>query len=78
MLISGKADYVLLEDGVEKTIPLKVGGIATVDAGVPHIMVVHEDITTFEWWDGDFIADLCDDEFAEYTASCIGPEHFAK
>ena len=78
MLVSGKADYVLLEDGVEKTIPLKVGEIATVDAGVPHIMVVHEDITTFEWWDGDFIADLCAGEFSDYTSGCIGPEHFTK
>ena len=68
----------MLEDGVEKTIPLKVGEIATVDAGVPHIMVVHDDITTFEWWDGDFIADLCGDEFTKYTAGCVGPEHFIK
>jgi len=68
----------LLEDGVEKTIPLKVGEIATVEAGVPHIMVVHDDITTFEWWAGDFIADLCGDEFTKYTAGCVGPEHFIK
>ena len=65
-------------DGTEKTIPLTVGVVTAVDAGVPHIMVVHEDITTFEWWDGDFIAKLCDDEFKEYTAGNIGPEHFAK
>ena len=65
-------------DGTEKTIPLTVGEVTAVDAGVPHIMVVHEDIITFEWWDGDFIAKLCDDEFKEYTSGNIGPEHFAK
>jgi hypothetical protein len=63
---------------MEKTIPLKVGEIATVDAGVPHIMVVHEDITTFEWWDGDFIAELCGEELTKHTTNCIGPEHFSK
>jgi hypothetical protein len=67
---------VTLEDGEEKTIPLKVGDMATVDAGIPHIMVVHEDITTFEWWDGDFIASLCGKEFTKYTEGRIGPEHF--
>lgn len=76
LLLSGKADYVLVEDGVEKTIPLVRGEIATVDSGIPHIMVVHEDITTFEWWDGDFIAEACGDEFTKYTQTCIGPEDF--
>ena len=61
---------------MEKTIPLKIGEVATVEAGIPHIMVVHEDITTFEWWDGDFIADPAGDEFKEYTATTIGPEDF--
>jgi hypothetical protein len=67
---------VLIEDGVEKTIPLKVGEVTSVDAGVPHIMVVHEDITTFEWWDGDFIAELTGDLFKKYTTATIGPEDF--
>jgi len=67
---------VLVEDGVEKTIPLVRGEVATVDADVPHIMVVHEDITTFEWWDGDFIAKACGDEFTKYTQAGIGPEDF--
>lgn len=66
----------LVEDGVEKTIPLKQGVTTSVEAGIPHIMVVHEDITTFEWWDGDFIAELCGDEFTKYTDGCIGPEDF--
>ena len=39
-------------------------------------MVVHEDITTFEWWDGDFIAALCGEEFTKYTDGRIGPEDF--
>ena len=76
LLLSGKADYVLIEDGVEKIIPLKQGEIAVVEAGVPHIMVVHEDITTFEWWDGDFIAEACGDEFTKYTEGCVGPGDF--
>ena len=65
-------------NGKEKMVPLRVGEITAVEAGVPHIMVVHEDITTFEWWDGDFIAELCGAEFNEYTKGNIGPEHFAK
>jgi hypothetical protein len=39
-------------------------------------MVVKKDITTFEWWDGDFIAELCDSEFDYYTKGRIGPEQF--
>ncbi len=66
----------LIEDGVERTIPLVRGEISTVDPGIPHIMVVHEDITTFEWWDGDFIAEPCGDEFKKYAETCIGPEDF--
>ena len=65
-----------LEDGVENTISLNVGEVATVEAGIPHIMVVHEGITTFEWWDGDFIATLCGEEFTKYTDGRIGPEDF--
>lgn len=79
LLLSGKADYVVVEDGVEKTVPLKIGEVESVEAGIPHIMVVHEDITTFEWWDGDFIAELADEDlFKEYTATTIGPECFTK
>ena len=68
----------LIEDGVEKSIPLRVGEVTSVEAGVPHIMVVHEDITTFEWWDGDFIADIAGEEFKRYTENTIGPEDFIK
>ena len=66
----------LIEDGEEKTIPLIRGVTTFVEAGKSHIMVVHEDITTFEWWDGDFIAEACGDEFMKYTQDCIGPEDF--
>ena len=76
ILLSGRADYVLIDGEVEKTVPLVQGVTSSVDAGVPHIMVVHEDISTFEWWDGEFIAKLCNDEFTDYTKGCIGPEHF--
>jgi len=53
-----------------------VGEVATVEAGVPHIMVVDKDITTFEWWDGDFVAELCRGEFEKYVEGRVGPEHF--
>jgi len=67
---------VLVEDGVERKIPLRIGEVTSVEAGVPHIMVVHEDITTFEWWDGDFIAEPAGEEFTKYTETTIGPEDF--
>ena len=76
LLLSGKAEYILIEDGVEKTIPLKIGEITVIEAGIPHIMVVHEDITTFEWWDGNFIADPSRELFKEYSEDRIGPENF--
>ena len=59
-----------------KTISLQVGQVTSVDSSVPHIMVVHEDIITFEWWDGDFIAELCKEEFTKYKKGCIGPEYY--
>ncbi len=76
LLLSGKARYVLLEDGEYREIPLRIGEVTEVEPEVPHIMVVEEDITTFEWWDGDFIAEACGDEFKQYAQGCIGPEHF--
>jgi hypothetical protein len=63
---------------VERRIPLKIGEVTSVEAGIPHILVVHEDITTFEWWDGNFIAESCGDEFKKYTRDNIGPECFQK
>ena len=55
-----------------------MGEVATVEAGVPHVMVVDQDITTFEWWDGDFVADLCGGEFKRQTQGKLGPEHYRK
>ena len=77
LLVSGKAKYVLYEGGGYREVPLRVGEVATVEAGVPHVMV-EEDITTFEWWDGDFVAELCSGEFKKYVKGKAGPEHFKK
>jgi len=63
---------------VEKKIPLKVGEVTVVEAGVPHIMVVHENITTFEWWDGDFISEPAGALFKKHAEINIGPEDFDK
>jgi hypothetical protein len=57
---------------------LTPGEVAKVDHGIPHILIVDEDITTFEWWDGDFIAELCKDEFKDYTKGRVGPEHYTQ
>ena len=78
LLLSGRADYIIYEDDEEKKIPLTIGNVTVVEAGVPHIMVVHEDITTFEWWDGDFIAEPAGDLFKKHSESTIGPETFTK
>lgn len=58
--------------------PLVRGQVAVVEAGVPHVMVVEEDITTFEWWDGGFEAEPCGGEFREQTRGKVGPEHYLK
>ncbi|MBN2335794.1 cupin domain-containing protein [Candidatus Bathyarchaeota archaeon] len=76
LLLSGRARYVLYEDGEYREVPLRVGEVAKVKPGVPHVMVVEEGITTFEWWDGDFIAKPCGDEFKDHVAGRLGPEHF--
>jgi len=78
LLVSGRAKYVLFEGGEYREVPLRVGEVATVEAGVPHVMVVDQDITTFEWWDGDFVADLCGGEFKRQTQGKLGPEHYRK
>ena len=76
LLLQGEAKYVLLEGDryVEK--PMTIGSVYAVEKGIPHVMVVEEDILTFEWWDGDFIAELCEGQFDEYTAGKVGPEHY--
>ena len=76
LLLSGRARYVLHQGGEYREVPLRVGEITEVEAGVPHIMVVEEDVTSFEWWDGDFIAEPAGEKFKKYTATTIGPEDF--
>jgi oxalate decarboxylase/phosphoglucose isomerase-like protein (cupin superfamily) len=76
LLISGKAKYVLFQKGEYQEVSLKLGEVFKVDSGIPHILIVDENITTFEWWEGDFIADLCGEEFKAYTEGKVGPEHF--
>lgn len=39
-------------------------------------MVIHEDITTFEWWDGDFISEPSGELFRVYSEGKVGPEDF--
>jgi hypothetical protein len=56
--------------------PLKQGVISIIEPKVPHIMVVKEDITTFEWWDGDFIAEPCIEIFDAFTKGKVGPEDY--
>ena len=41
-------------------------------------MVPEEDCVTFEWWDGDFIAQDCQTIFDAYTADRIGPDKLKK
>ena len=76
LLLSGKARYILIQNGEYREIPLTPGKVARVDQGIPHILIVDEDITTFEWWDGDFIAKPCENEFKVYTRGRVGPEHY--
>lgn len=78
LLLSGKARYILILNGVYEEKPLTPGEVAKVDQGIPHILIVDEDITAFEWWDGDFIAELCKDEFKDYTKGRVGPEHYTQ
>lgn len=75
MLLSGDATYVLYVDGEYVEKPMKQHEVVKVEAGVPHIMIVNEDITTFEWWDGEFIAELCT-QFPHLTEGRVGPEDF--
>jgi hypothetical protein len=76
LLLSGKASYIIYDSEKYTEIPLKVGEITTIEPKVPHIMVVEEDITTFEWWDGDFIAEPCSEVFKAFTKGKVGPEDY--
>ncbi|MCK4438524.1 cupin domain-containing protein [Candidatus Bathyarchaeota archaeon] len=78
LLLKGKACNYIYVDGERVEEPLEFGEVAVVPAGVPHILVPEEDLFTFEWWDGDFIAEPCGGEFKEYTRGRVGTEHFKK
>ena len=73
LLLKGKASNIIYVDGERVEIPLKFGEVAVVKAGLPHILVPEEDIFTFEWWDGDFIADECEGIFDDLTRDRVGP-----
>ncbi|MGQ9679776.1 MAG: hypothetical protein ACUVV4_03290 [Candidatus Bathyarchaeia archaeon] len=71
ILLEGKATYIKFEGG-RVEIPLRKGERVTVNAGVPHILNVVEDCLTFEWWDGDFLAEDCSGYFEDITKDRIG------
>ena len=71
LLLSGKARYVEF-DGVRKETPMKEGKVVKVKAGIPHILVPEEDVMTFEWWDGDFIAKDCSGIFNDLIKDRFG------
>ena len=73
LLLKGKASNIIHVDGERVEEPLELGKVAVVKAGVPHILIPEEDLFTFEWWDGDFIADECGDVFNDLTETRVGP-----
>lgn len=73
LLLSGRATYLKFEGG-RREVPLTMGEVVEVKAGVPHILIVDEDALTFEWWDGDFIAEECTGLFEDLTRDRVGPE----
>ena len=54
--------------------PLKIGEVAKVDAGVPHILYPKTDILTFEWWSGDFIVEDCKGIFDDLIKGRSSPK----
>ncbi|UCD45839.1 MAG: cupin domain-containing protein [Candidatus Bathyarchaeota archaeon] len=73
LLLKGKAKNILHVDGERREVELEFGKVAVVEAGVPHILVPEEDIFTFEWWDGDFVAEECEGLFDDLTRDRVGP-----
>jgi len=67
LLLDGKGKYVFLVDGREEEHHLELGRILDVPAKVPHIFLPEKDCLTFEWWEGDFIAD--EHDFTKHTSS---------
>ena len=73
LLLKGKASNIIYVDGERVEEPLEFGKVAVVKAGLPHILIPEEDLFTFEWWDGDFIADVCEGIFDDLTEDRVGP-----
>jgi mannose-6-phosphate isomerase-like protein (cupin superfamily) len=73
LLLKGRAKYVLFE-GERREVDLVEGEVFVAKAGVPHILVPEEDAFTFEWWDGDFIADDVTGIFDDLTRDRVGPK----
>ena len=73
LLLKGRAKYVLY-DGERQEVDLVEGEVFVAKAGVPHILVPEEDAFTFEWWDGDFIADDVTGIFDDLTRDRVGPK----
>ncbi len=74
LLLKGKAKNILHVDGKRVEVPLEVGEVAVVEAGVPHVLLPETDIFTFEWWDGDFIADNCEGLFDDIVKGRYSPK----
>ena len=72
VLLAGKAAYVKFEGG-RIEVPLVKGRTVMVKAGVPHVLDVAEDCLTFEWWDGEFVAEDCEGYFEDITKDRVGP-----
>ncbi|MFP3952332.1 MAG: hypothetical protein ACLFVP_09370 [Candidatus Bathyarchaeia archaeon] len=78
LLLSGTGRYIIQRerDLIEKH--LVPGEFLSVDAGVPHILIPDTDLVTFEWWEGDFISEPCENIFNNYTENRLGDEDFKK
>jgi mannose-6-phosphate isomerase-like protein (cupin superfamily) len=73
LLLKGRAKYGLY-DGERREVDLVEGEVFVAKAGVPHILVPEEDAFTFEWWDGEFIADDVTGIFDDLTRDRVGPK----
>lgn len=74
LLLKGRARYLLHEGGSRRKVDLIEGQVFIARAGVPHILVPEEDTLTFEWWDGDFIAEDVTGLFDDITRDRVGPK----
>lgn len=63
----------MLFEGRRLEVELEEGKVFVARAGVPHILVPEEDALTFEWWDGDFVAEDVKGFFDDITRDRVGP-----